>query len=93
LLLRDEVLPIAPACKMDNASFFFVQYVSNGKTVTKKLAHSAKGVVFSESDFAGSSSSVKFCYQEETTSGPRSAMLAEFIPVFSGKEELRQKQS
>jgi hypothetical protein len=91
LLLRDEVLPIVPSYKMDNANFFFVQYVSNGKTVTKKLSQSDKGVVFSDADFAGNPSSVKFCYQEETTSGPRSAMLAEFIPVFSGKEELRQE--
>jgi len=91
LLLRDEVLQIAPSYKMDNSNFFFIQYVSEGKTVTKKLAHTDKGVIFSDADFAGIPSSTKFCYQEQTTSGARSAMLAEFVPVLSGKEELRQE--
>jgi hypothetical protein len=91
LLLRDEVLPIVPSYKIDNASFFFIQYISDGKTVTKKLAHTDKGVIFSDADFLGISSSIKFCYQEQTTSGPKSAMLAEFVPVLADKEEIRQE--
>lgn len=91
LLLRNEVLPIVPSYKIDNANFFFIQYVSNGKTVTKKLAHTDKGVVFGDESFSGNPSSIKFCYQEQTTAGPRSAMLAEFVPVLADKEEIRQE--
>jgi hypothetical protein len=91
LLIEDEVLPIAPSYKIDNANFFFIQYVSEGKTITKKLANTDKGVIFSAGDFPVPLSPVKFCYQEQTTAGPRSAMLAEFLPVLSGKEELRQE--
>lgn len=91
LLIEDEVLPITPSYKIDNANFFFVQYVSEGKTITKKLASTDKGVIFSAGDFPVALSPVKFCYQEQTTAGPRSAMLAEFLPVLSGKEELQQE--
>ncbi len=91
LLFRDEALQIAPAYKLDNANFFFIQYVSDGKTVTKKLAHTDKGVIFSDADFSDIVAEVKFCYQEQTTTGPRSAMLAEFVPVLAGKEELKQE--
>ena len=91
LLIKGEALPILPSYKMDNEHFFFLQYVSNGKTLTKKLTHTEKGVIFTEDAFSGNPSSVKFCYQEQTSSGPRSSMLAEFVPVLASKEELRQE--
>lgn len=91
LLIKNEILPIVPSYKMDNENFFFVQYVINGKTETKKLNHVVNGVIFDDEAFSGNPASVKFCYQEQTTAGPRSAMLAEFIPVLAEKEAISQQ--
>ena len=91
LLIKDEVLPIVPSYKMDNENFFFLQYLSNGKVVTRKLTQMGKGVIFGNDALSGNPSNVKFCYQEQTATGPRSAMLAEFTPVLAGKEDIRQQ--
>jgi hypothetical protein len=88
LLLTDEPLKIAPAYKLDAASFFFLQYQADGKTLTRKIPHDERGLWFSERLFDQQvPAKVMLCYQ----SAGRSSILAEFVPVFASRKEIAEQ--
>ena len=89
LLLLDEVLPISSSYKIDGVNFFFVQYVSNGKTVTKKLDQDEKGLRFRDKIFGDEvPQKVMLCYQAEISGKPKSSLVAEFKPITVTKGDL-----
>lgn len=98
LLLTDLPLPLIPSYNPDPNNFFFVQYTEDGKTITRKIAQSEKGLLFSKSLFMEGTviripKKVFICYQQKDASGPHSSVLAEIIPVLSTVSEIRQQIS
>jgi hypothetical protein len=88
LLLTDKALPIVSSYKIEPGNFFFVQYQLNGKTITKKLEYTEKGLLFKAELFDDGigtilSEKVMLCYQSNEAGIPKSIALAEFIPIFA----------
>lgn len=98
LLLTDQPLALKSSYNPDPNNFFFVQYDNDGKTITRKIAQSEKGLLFSNSLFIESSDisipkKVLICYQAKDASGSHSSVLAEIIPVLATVSEIRQQIS
>lgn len=96
LLLTDKPLPLLSSYNPDPNNFFFVQYIEDGKTITRKIVQSEKGLLFSNSLFMEGTviripKKVMICYQEKDASGAHSSVLAEIIPVLSSVSEIRQQ--
>ena len=96
LLIKDDVLPIVTSYKRDAANFFFLQYVVNDKTITNKIEQNEKGILFNDALFTVGTEVLKpqkmmLCYQSSGSGGPRSSVLAEFVPVLATKTEIRQQ--
>ena len=92
LLIKNDVLPIAPSYKLDADNFFFLQYDMNGRVITEKIEQKENGIIFNNSLFAqGIPAKVLFCYQTKTPSGPRSSILATFIPVVADIADIKQQ--
>jgi len=92
LLIRSEVLAIKPSYKLDGNNFFFLQFISEGRTITRKIDHTDKGLLFSDHLFLDGSgamaNTVSLCYQTNASGTPRSSVVASFIPVLAGKEDI-----
>ena len=98
LLLTDQALPLLSSYHPDPNNFFFVQYTEEGKTIVRKIVHSEKGLLFSNSLFMEGNviripNKAMICYQEKDASGSHSSVLAEIIPVLSSASEIRQQIS
>lgn len=96
LLLTDQALPIEASYKIEPGNFFFVQYTLNGKTITRKIEQSTKGLVFSPSLFSNGTDftiaeKVMLCYQSKENGQARSAVLAEFIPVLASAATIKEQ--
>ncbi|MBB2144378.1 hypothetical protein GM921_02680 [Pedobacter sp. LMG 31464] len=92
LLLLDEVLPISPTYKIDENNFFFIQYVTSGKTITKKIDQSDKGLVFTTKLFTeGIPQKVMLCYQAQIAGKPKSSSVVEFTPIIANKADLKNE--
>jgi len=92
LLIRSELLPIKPSYKLDRSNFFFIQFTSQGQTITRKLDQTPKGLIFSDHLFQTASGvmagKVSLCYQTNASGMARSSVIASFIPVLADKEEI-----
>jgi hypothetical protein len=96
LLLTDKALPIVSSYKIESGNIFFVQYQLNGKTITKKIEYSDKGLLFKAELFddgigTNRSEKVMLCYQSKETGTPKSIILAEFIPVFETTANIKEQ--
>ena len=96
LLLTDQALPIVSSYKIASGNFFFVQYQLNGKTITKKVEHTDKGLLFIPALFEDASGTihtekVMLCYQSKETGTARSSVLAEFIPVLATSTNIKEQ--
>lgn len=93
LLITGEKLSIAPSYKLDASNFFFLQYKNNGKNEVRKVPHQSNELLFSPDLITGGSDDgkVMLCYQSNTGNSPRSTVVAEFLPVFSSKEEIQEQ--
>jgi hypothetical protein len=92
LLIRSEVLPIKPAYRLDGSNFFFLQFTSEGRTITRKVDQISNGLVFSDRLFETASGAmankVSLCYQSNASGTARSAVIASFTPVLAGIEDI-----
>ncbi|NEU09666.1 hypothetical protein GZH53_15165 [Flavihumibacter sp. R14] len=92
LLIRSEVLPIKPSYRLDGSNFFFLQFTSEGKTITRKVDHTANGLMFSDRLFQTGSGAivdkVSLCYQSNASGTARSTVVASFHPVLANKEDV-----
>lgn len=97
LLLTDKPLPIIPSWKTDAEHFFFIQYNnSNGKTITKKIPVSEKGLLFNSAIFADESGNtlsqkVMLCYQAKENGKVYSQVLTSFVPVLAETSAIKEQ--
>lgn len=88
-IIENEVLPIASSYKIDDSNFFFIQYLHNGTTVTKKINQNEKGLIFNNELLKeGNPSKVLLCYQTIIAGKPKSSSIIEFDVVVVNKAEL-----
>ena len=92
LLVRAEPLPIKPSYKLDAANFFFIQFIADGKTVTRKVEQNENGLIFSDKVFLSPSGTVadkvSLCYQTNVSGTARSSVVASFTPVLADRGEI-----
>lgn len=92
LLIKSEPLPVKPSYKLNTANFFFIQFTAEGKTITRKVEHNEKGIIFSDTLFLTPSGTVaekvSLCYQTNVSGTARSSVVAAFTPVLADKEEI-----
>ena len=89
LLINSEPLPIKPSYKLDGGNFFFIQFIADGKTVTRKVDHNEKGIIFSDKLFSsGTAEQVSLCYQTNVDGTARSSVVASFTPVLASKDDI-----
>ena len=92
LLIKSEPLLIIPSYKLDAGNFFFVQFNAGGRTITRKVEQTEKGIIFSENLFMTGSGEmadkVSLCYQTNSTGQARSTVIAAFTPVLVEKQEI-----
>ena len=92
LLIKDEAIPVKSSYKLDGTNFFFIQYTSNGKTITHKVDHNGKALIFSDKLFTTESGTlvekVSLCYQTNASGTAKSSIIAAFTPVIATKEEI-----
>jgi len=96
LLLTDKPLPIIPSWKTDAEHFFFIQYNNNGKTVTKKIPFSEKGLLFNSAIFADESGNsplqkVMLCYQAKENGKVYSQVIGSFMPVLAETNSIKEQ--
>ena len=92
LLIRSEVLPIKLSYKLDASNFFFIQFSSDGKTITRKVDQTENGLMFSDRLFQTGSGAiverVNLCYQSNASGAARSSVVASFVPVLADKDDV-----
>lgn len=96
LLFTDRPLPINSSYTLDADHFFFIQFSSNGRTVTKKIPASNNGLQFIPAlfmDEAGRqvTDPVMICYQSPLGGKSNSTQLSSFIPVLADWQTLKEQ--
>lgn len=92
LLVLNKPIKISAAYKMDQNNFFFIQYLSNEKTITSRIDQDYKNnLIFSsknlKNDFQ-SATDITLCYQYVEKDKSKSKILLKFVPVFMDYNEL-----
>lgn len=96
LLVEDFPVEVSAGTPIDNNNFFFLQYVVNGKTMVKKVQSKGNALVFSRNILVGTAgevlpqesvTAVSLCYQQKSSAGATSKVIAKFNPVFVAKAD------
>ncbi len=99
LLLENEPVAIDGKYPLAGSSFFFVQYVSEGQTIVKKVPAMGQAIHFNTALFTDNAGhppatplpEVSLCFQENIDGVKRSRIITKFIPVIGNKQVLKEQ--